>query len=330
MGDARALAEAPVSDTSAQTAALNGLITTNSSEKSEKGNLTLPIIPILHPDFSVDVSYDDRNRPKGVELVSSLATSIFLSWRDTANQRIATPISDHPRPFPRFHYTIQPSTVLGADLTPLKVGLATCHMLSGVLRRDPWPGRINARITDSTILPRRQSVAIGYMEVANSPLPGLINDDAAAVIAPANNSRSTIHIDRTGLSIPSIVEKRWLVCFTRFILFAFQHPASGSVTDDPVMSPEPLKYTYKSPCGPGRDELIITMYPEANAHSAWRLSWVRLVSAMLVWIVEVATQGEHRYLEQKVIKEGGVLQAILSISVDPLTSDKSDNAVMPA
>ncbi|KAL8819480.1 MAG: hypothetical protein Q9223_002092 [Gallowayella weberi] len=307
-------------------------ITTNSNEKSKKINLNLPINPTEHSKFDVEITYDDRSAPKGIELISSLVTTILPFWRDTANGRINTRIDERQRPFPRFHYVIRPATTLGADLTRLEVGLAMCHILSGVLRRDPWPGRISAKLIGSTIVPRRENVPIGYIEIANSPTPGMVDDDdaAAAVSTSANTSHSTSHIDGTGLSVPSTAMKRWLVCFARFLFFAFQHPASGYVTDEPAMSAEPEKYTYEIPCGAGRDEFYITIYPAANADSAWRMSWDRLVRAMLVWIVEVATQGEHLSLQQKVVREGGVIQAILFISIGPLMSDKSDDAVMPA
>ncbi|KAL8801413.1 MAG: hypothetical protein Q9182_004477 [Xanthomendoza sp. 2 TL-2023] len=258
---------------------------------------------------------------------------IMHFWRDPANGRINTRIDERQRPFPRFHYLIRPATTLGADLTRLEVGLAMCHILSGVLRRDPWPGRISAKIIEPNIIPRRENVPIGYIEVANSPTLGMFDDDdaaAAAVSTSANTSHSRSDVDSTGLPIPRIAIKRWLVCFARFLLFVFQHPAPGYVTDEPAMSAEPAKYTYETSCGSGRDQFLITIYPEANAHSAWRMSWDRLARAMLLWIVEVATRGEYLYLQEKVVKEGGVTQAILFISIGPLMSDKPDNAVMSA
>ncbi|KAI4233155.1 MAG: hypothetical protein L6R40_007156 [Gallowayella cf. fulva] len=295
-------------------------ITTYSSANSEKVNLTLPIIPAEHPDFDVEMTYNERYMLTGVELVSSLATSIAESWRDTANQKIESRITERQRPFVGYQYIIQPSRTLGADLTPLKVGLAKCHILQDIFSRTRWPEFMVAKITGSTIVPYHRSVDIGYVKVQYSPLSGPA--DATAVAAATAYTTSTksgnpaASIDSKGLSIPIMVEKRWLICFTQFLLFVVQHPASGSVTDEPTMSAKQEKHTYQIACGQWQDRFDITIYPEANAQSAWGLSWDRLMRAMLVWIADVATKGQYRYLQPEVVKEGGIRQATLSIRID--------------
>lgn len=84
------------------------------------------------------------------------------------------------------------------------------------------------------------------------------------------------------------------------------------VTNDPSMYSKPTWTTYYFSCG-GGDRFDLTIYPDANADRQWRLSWDRLVRAMLVWVNSVAVEGDLRYLRPEVVKQGGIKQAVMSI-----------------
>ncbi|KAI4191393.1 MAG: hypothetical protein LQ346_004769 [Caloplaca aetnensis] len=297
----------------------------NPTEDISSYNLTLPINPDQHPDFRVEVEFSDRDRdrPRGIELVSSLATSIYDSWQDTANLRIQNPYNERQQPFSRFYYQIRASNLPGTSLTPLKVGLATCEILALVLTHPWWPGQIRATLNDASEFRSHQILNIGTIKIENFPTP------YPATAAPMNPTDISNPVDSSSsssnsLTIPSIVERRWLICFTRAFLYFVSHPVSGIVTDDPRLSPKPTRATYHFPCGLGNDQFDLTIDPAANKQSQWRLSWDRLIRAMLVWVNLVATQGEHQYNVQYIVKYGGIRQAALSMTIDPLVRMSGD------
>ena len=128
-------------------------------------NLTLPIDPGQHPNFRAEFQFGDRAAPRGIELVSSLATSIYHSWKDTANRRITTPYSERQQPFNQFYYQVKPSNFPRTSLTPLKVGLAVCEILRLVLTKPWWPASVLANMTEASEFRREQTVDIGNITI---------------------------------------------------------------------------------------------------------------------------------------------------------------------
>ncbi|KAL8760105.1 MAG: hypothetical protein Q9184_003426 [Pyrenodesmia sp. 2 TL-2023] len=289
------------------TPSLNSAIGVNSS------NLTLPINPDRHRSFNAEVDFSHRDAPRGIELVSSLATSIYDSWKNTTNLRITSPYSKRRPPF---EYRITPSDLPGTSLTPLKVGLATSEILRRVLLNLWWPGLILAKMTDASELHHQQSLHIGSIRI-----------EYVAPYSIAANTKSTATskpVDDRGLTIPSSVERRWLTCFTIVLFFLVKHSVEGMVTEDPILSPQPTRTTYTFHCGNELDHFDLTIDPAANKQSRRPLSWDWLIRAMLVWVIEVATQGEHEYNKQYIVTEGGIRQAALSIYVSQLLRTEGD------
>ncbi|KAL9009238.1 MAG: hypothetical protein Q9173_005717 [Seirophora scorigena] len=243
-------------------------------------NLTLPISPASHVDFGTEVLFNGGNPPRGIDLVSSLATTIYKAWQDTANLRISNPFDGVQQPFNQLYYQVRPSNLRGTSLTPLKLGLATCQVLHLVVSQPRWPGVIRATMVDTSELHSHRKLVDGSMTITN-----LSPHSVAPATITADKSKPA---DSSGLTIPSLVESRWFLCFTQVLFFMVQHPVSAMVTDDPRLSPKPTTIRYRFFCGLGHDRLDLTIDPAANKESQWRLSWDRLIGEMLAWVNEVA------------------------------------------
>lgn len=269
-------------------------------------NLTLPISPASLLDFSAKVVFNAGSPPRGVDLVSSLAASVYNAWQNTANLRILDPFDGVQQPFNQIYYQVRPSNFRGTSLTPLKLGLATCQILRLVLLQPGWPGVIRATMFDTSESPSHQKLEDGSMTITNlSPHP------VGPLTSTADKS------DSSGLTIPSVFESRWLSCFTQVLFFMVQHPVSAMVTDDPLLSPKQTTTMYRFFCGSQHAQLDLIIDPAANRESRWRLSWDRLIREMVAWVNQIAFGPEHQYIAPHLVFTRGVRQAALSILLLP-------------
>ncbi|KAL8666101.1 MAG: hypothetical protein Q9168_007560, partial [Polycauliona sp. 1 TL-2023] len=257
----------------------NKIYRLSSIETSNSANLTLPIVPDQNPDFRPLITYDfSHDRPKGFDLAATLTSEIYTNWRDTANQRIVQPSVLRHRPFTDFLHTIEPTSNPDAVLNPLKLGLGYCLLLQGAIQNsERWPGHISVRMLDVTI-PDHQRVQLGIFRVDNSPAannnanaaitPSPVNDnitidDASPPTPGAPNNTSQL----TGAS--TATEKRWLTCWAKVLFFFTRHPPSALFTDDPHLQPSDKPTSYYWPCGNGKDEMTVQIFPAANHRLAW-------------------------------------------------------------
>ncbi|KAI4267525.1 MAG: hypothetical protein LQ337_008305 [Flavoplaca oasis] len=294
-----------------------------SSTLTSTQNLTLPLDPQRHPTFLPLITYDYSDRPKGFELASSLATAIYDYWRDSANQQILGPITSRRLPYSQFLHTVQPTLYLGAALTPLKVGLAYCAVLSGVIQSTPasWPGHLSVRILDPRAGPQRKD--LGTIRVDNSPAAHNDGVNANANPKPQQAENSPMdsipsppvppanHNGRNQqLTLPIPLEKRWLTCYTMVLFFFTRHLATARFTDQPHLPPSPKPVQYFFPCGNNKDELTLRIFPSANKV----LVWDTLVRSMLDW-VNKAAGGPWGYMLSEEVVQGGVLMGSLTIKL---------------
>ncbi|KAL8834640.1 MAG: hypothetical protein Q9176_007389 [Flavoplaca citrina] len=291
-------------------------------------NLTLPIDPQRHPTFLPLITYDYSDRPKGFELASSLATTIYHYWQDTANQQILGPITSRRIPYSQFLHTVQPTLYSGAALTPLKVGLAYCAILQGVIQSTPasWPGHLSVRILDPIAGPQRRE--LGTIRVDNSPAADyhgvMANVNPIANPSPQQaekiptNSMPSPPVPPTNitgsnnqqLTLPIPSEKRWLTCYTKALFFFTRHLATARFTDQPHLPPSPKPVQYFFPCGNDKDEMTLTIFPEASKV----LVWDTLVRSMLDWVNKAAA-GPWGYMFTEEVVQGGVLMGSLTIKL---------------
>ncbi|KAL8769583.1 MAG: hypothetical protein Q9209_004515 [Squamulea sp. 1 TL-2023] len=277
-----------------------------SSVQGSSANLTLPFIPGQPRGFSPLITYIYSDRPRGFELASSIASSIYHYWKDTENQQIRGPIESQRLPFSNFLHTVQPSTTPGAVLNPLKVGTGYCFLLQGIIDKTPasWPGHMAVRLLDISGLWRRKR-EIGTIMVDNFPLAA-----QNTTTSPSNSTALSGNKDganELSASIPA--EKRWLTCFSRVLLYCTRHSPSGALTDDPTFPPDPKPVTYYWPCGHGDDELTLTVFPAAHTVG---LTWDSLVRSMLVWVNKAALEPYGASAPMAVI-DRGVKVAVLRI-----------------
>ncbi|KAL8995990.1 MAG: hypothetical protein Q9169_004406 [Polycauliona sp. 2 TL-2023] len=279
-------------------------------------NLTIPIDPNQHRDFRAIITYDYSDRPKGFELATSLGQQLYVYWRNTANQRIEAPISARGPPFFNFLHRVQPIFAPGAVLTPVQVGLAYCFLLQGAIEKTPasWPGHVSVRMQDLSVEPTR--LDIGVITVDNLPAPPV--GDVAANAANANTDANakaimtpTLATNITQLSAASIdTEKRWLTCWSKVLFYFTRHSPSARFTDDPHLLPSRKTVAYYFPCGVGKDELVVQIFPSASR----RLVWDSLGRAMVEWVTKAATVPLGYVFAEEVV-QGGVVMGLLSIKL---------------
>ncbi|KAL8923499.1 MAG: hypothetical protein Q9172_003106 [Xanthocarpia lactea] len=313
-----------------------------SRTQDSSGNLTLPFVPGQHPEFSPRITYIYSNRPRGFELASSITTSIYHYWKDTANEQINRLIRSRHPPLPNFLHTVQPSSNPGAVLNPVKVGLGYCFLLQGVVEKTPasWPGHMVVRMVDSLGVPRRK-MEIGVIRVDNmpedaayshptvsnivnttgfaeaAPLAGGLPAATTSISNPKDSKPSDIAInDRNELSRPILIEKRWLSCFTKVLFYFTRHSPSDKFTDDPHHTPQSKPVVYYWRCGHGIDELTLMVFPAASRRGGSAvLTWDGLVRGMLDWVTKAALEPEG-HIHHEDVFDHGVKMAILKIRLD--------------
>ncbi|KAL8748332.1 MAG: hypothetical protein Q9184_007386, partial [Pyrenodesmia sp. 2 TL-2023] len=277
-------------------------IATNASD------LTLPIRPASFPGFQPVITFSfNRSPEQGLRLAESIAMNIYYAWKDMANLPLTEPISDRQLPFDEFEFLTRPSFMPGTELTPVKIGLASCWIMHDMLQLDRWPGHTLAVIFEGVNQQRRE---IGFISIENRPL--ILGPDPAD---PVLNSSSSSSSSSTQFSPPQDIRRvqRWLRCFRTVVQFSIVHSPQDRVTDDPSISPKPEAYKYPFPCGTAgvADRLDLFIYPAANAGSPQQLTWQKLMSFLLHWIIKVARNQEGGKLTRFV--EDGVLVAEISV-----------------
>lgn len=298
-----------------------------SSTQDISSNLTIPIIPTQHRDFRPLITYVYTDRPKGFELAASLAINIYTYWRDTANQRILGPISSRRPQFFDFLHTVEPRLTPGAVLNPVKVGLGYCFLLQGVIAKTPasWPGHMAVRMLDLSSGTDRQKVEIGVIIVDNSPPD---EADANTISTPSNITDATFKPPSPSndggkskeLSAPIETEKRWLSCWTRVLFYFTRHAPSARFTDESHLAPSPKSVSYFWPCGNGKDEMTVTVFPTASRV----LLWDTLVKSMLDWVNKAATQ-PWGYIFSEEVSQEGVIMADLAIKLGKEGGGRADD-----
>ncbi|KAL8851454.1 MAG: hypothetical protein Q9221_003633 [Calogaya cf. arnoldii] len=285
-----------------------------SSTVTNDKNLTLPIVPDQHRDFRPLITYIYSDRPKGFELASSLATTIYHYWKDTVNARIAGTITSRRLPFSQFLHTVQPSLNPGTVLNTVKVGLAYCFLLQGIIEKTPasWPGHMAVRILDTSGF-GTQKREIGVILVGNNPDDDDGNGEADAepepepgngtpeILTSTPSTPSLSTPQQQQLSAPIPTEKRWLTCFAKVLFFFTRHSPKTKFTDDQHLAPSPTPVAYYWPCDPNhKDEMTVTVFPAASRV----LTWDTLVRSMLDWVNEAAMQPWGHLFSEEVMQDG--------------------------
>lgn len=253
------------------------------------------MLPLRPEEFKEDIDFelwhDPRNAPQGVELITSIAYSIYSYWKDTANLPIRGKIDGRRLPFSDFEYIVEPLNLQSgfAELTPLKLGVVSCYILHNILPLPTWPGTIRAEIWDSTAQSQR-ALAVGMMTIKNLPSRASTNSD------PGTTNLT--------VSIPRSQEKPWLACWTTFFNFVMAQPNSGSVM-------EKLHGDWRYDCGRGY-RFAIKVYPSAARVGPDRLIWDQLATTMLAWVDKVSSAG-GAYLWPQSVKVRGV--EVVNISI---------------
>ncbi|KAL8924897.1 MAG: hypothetical protein Q9208_003780 [Pyrenodesmia sp. 3 TL-2023] len=239
----------------------------------------------------------------GLKLAESIAMNIYYAWKDTANRPLTKPISERQLPFDQFEFLIRPSLKPGTELTPVKIGLASCWIMNSMLQLDRWPGHVLAVIFEG---PHQQKQDIGSISIDHRPF--ILESDSASPVANGSSSSS-------GFSPPANIRtvQRWLRCFQTALHLPLVHSPQDRVTDDPSYSPKAEAHRYASLCGTAgvADRLDLFIYPAANAGSPQQLTWQKLMTFLLHWIIKVARNRETGTLTK--FEEDGVLVAEIAV-----------------
>lgn len=269
-----------------------------------------------------------------------MAAFLYHNWIDTANPIISRTITARNPPFTNFRWTITPNPVLGAALTPLKVGIVTCWAMRDAIERPTWPGRIHARIWDANEH-SRFALKVGALDIANlgrlsassagngsnvalSPRIPLLAHRSIPLpaYAPPTGAEPTaglgggISEPATAVSrLPPTVERRWLRCFSRLYWAVMAHYFRDNVGDDPNF---PINYHIHLLCYGDfhRDRVDLYFDPSARPGSPHHLTWDTLALAMRDWIDGIILRARD-YLVPYEIKDGEQLVARLQIVTIP-------------
>ncbi|KAL8754931.1 MAG: hypothetical protein Q9199_003993 [Rusavskia elegans] len=157
----------------------------------------------------------------------------------------------------------------------------------------------------------RQKVEIGVIIVDNSPPD---EADANTISTPSNITDATSKPPSPSsdggngkeLSAPIETEKRWLSCWTRVLFYFTRHAPSARFTDASHLAPSPKPVSYYWPCGNGKDEMTVTVFPAASGV----LLWGTLVRSMLDWVNKAATQPWGYIFSEEVAQEGVAMAAL--------------------
>ncbi|KAL8801119.1 MAG: hypothetical protein Q9182_004671 [Xanthomendoza sp. 2 TL-2023] len=236
----------------------------------------------------------------GFFLATSILMEIYEAWKDTANRPLTKAIMERPNPFDEYEFKIQPSLQPGTGLTPVKYGLAFCWILHQLLALPRWPGHARATILQSARL-------IGAISIDNDPL---VLENTPAGSNRTHNSSST-ELLTTGIQ----TQQRWLRCLFKAVVVAIGHSPTDRITDDPSFSPQQDVHRYPFPCGNAgvADRVDLFIYPDANAGSPRELTWRKLMTGLLFWIINVA-RGRDVGKSTKIIEDRRLI-AELSIFI---------------
>lgn len=147
-----------------------------------------------------------------------------------------------------------------------------------------------AKISDTTTLPSQENLDIGYIKVGNDPLH-VLNWAAADT--------------STNLNIPQIIERRWLGDTSRGFS-SFPSNTLRQVWSRTIQACWLSRHELYTICLPRRGPVRPhEIYRDANADRRWRLFWDRLIMDMLLWVNNIATEGDPRYLRPELAKQRG-------------------------
>jgi len=302
---------------------------------------TLPLNPSTHLELEQEVTLIAGIPPRGVELIATIATGIYGSWKDIANARIGRRTDARRLPFRDFELITEPKLQPGAALTPLKIGIVSCWIMSKCLDAPDWPGAIQAVVWDAVPDGDRRALEVGTLEITNLPLSATTtstlddhatptaNDTTLALGSSRSPSSGGSSASGTSLGIPGPVEKRWLRCWSTLFLYALKYRPTDVVSENmPPFHPAPGKAaTFHFPCAhspaphPG-DTLDITIYaPSLGPEPS--LTFGKLVPAMLAWITRVAAT-EEAYRLPELIRDDNypsARYASMAIVLAPLSND---------
>ncbi len=307
---------------------------------------TLPLDPSTHFELEQEITLIAGIPPRGVELIATIATGIYGNWKDIANARIGRKIDTRRLPFRDFELITEPKLQSGAALTPLKIGIVSCWMMSKCLRAPDWPGAIRAVVWDAVPDGDRRALEVGTLEITNLPLSATAsstldghptstsNDTTLALGSSRSPSSGGSSPSGTSLGIPRHVEKRWLACWAILFFYALKYrPADVVVDNMHPFHPAPGKAaTFHFPCArspapyPG-DRLDITIYAGSLGPEP-KLTFGKLVPAMLAWITRVAATEEAYRLPEPIRDDNypSARYASVAIVLTPLSNDVAATA----
>ncbi|KAL9585977.1 MAG: hypothetical protein Q9212_001196 [Teloschistes hypoglaucus] len=265
-------------------------------------NLTLPLNPSQHSGISLAIKWERGSmRPRGADLIASIATRIYENWKDTANAPIIeAKIHDRRLPFRNLEFTTQPSYRPGAVLTPLKLGIASCELLRYILGKQFLYGSIRTEIYElipppPPPPPPQRKLLVGSLDIINSRPPlrlvkprmdtGL---DSSAMITPQAHTASVV-------GLPERVERRWLMCWSALFFFALKFHLDQDVRDNLPSrhrlpdQPTTVNIACGLPSERNQKGDVLSMELDAPRRVGGRpLEFGDLVPILLKWIDDVA------------------------------------------
>lgn len=215
---------------------------------------TAPLDPSTHYDLEQEITFREGIPPRGIELIATIATGIYGNWKDVGNARIGRRIDARRLPFRDFEQITDPNLQPGAALTPLKIGIVSCGIMSKCINAPGWPGAIEAVVWDAVPGGDRRALEVGTLDLTNLPLStttsSTLGDNATstsnhstlALGSGSSPSSGRLSGGGTSLGIPGPLEKRWLKCWAVLLYYALKHRAADIVTDHMHgLHPEPGK-----------------------------------------------------------------------------------------
>lgn len=308
---------------------------------------TLPLNPSTHLELEQEITLSAGIPPRGVELIATIATGIYGNWKDIANARIRRKIDTRRLPFRDFELITEPKLQPGAALTPLKIGIVSCWIMSKCLSAQDWPGAIKAVVWDAIPDGDRRALEVGTLEITNLPLSVATSPTLDDHATSASKNETTLVLGSstrpssggssasgTSLGIPGPLAKRWLRCWATLYFYALKYrPADVAVDNMPPFHPAPGKAaTFHFPCAhspaphPG-DRVDITIYaPSLGPEPS--LTFGKLVPAMLAWITRVAATEEAYRLPEQIRDDNypSARYASMAIVLAPLSNDVAATA----
>ncbi|KAL8727072.1 MAG: hypothetical protein Q9181_005839, partial [Wetmoreana brouardii] len=278
-----------------------------------------PLDPSGHPQLSIPVQYDQGNVPSGGELVASIATRIYYCWKEEFDVPIIRKQTHRYVPFPDFLYSVEPSMLPEASLTPLKVGIGYIWVLDGMWKLRYWPGFIRAQLYEPDEH-YQHGLFLGYLSIQNSPMTvsAASSDDNKTALAHMlnfTNLRSDEHASRpSALDADGIVERSWFECFASMLIYIVKFPVQGSVADEMRPGFPSITYFFSCSTTDPRMRVEMTIFPGAAAQSPHRLTWDALVKTMLIWATNVAENRAWSHANPTPVYDGLVHTATIAFA----------------